>query len=102
MLNPTLKHSWFEDLWAEGNEEQQGYITQVRRLVKELWVSDYRPSTSTSAPPPSAVDSEDLRDHLHTFKRRRTTPTGRIDALDNYLSMDCVHDTKESPLDVLQ
>lgn len=103
VLNPTLKHGWFEDLWSEGDEEQQGYILQVRKLVKELWISDYRPSaTPLPLVTTTAVDSEDLRDHLYQYKRRKVTTTGRVDALDNYLSIDCVTDTKEAPLDVLQ
>lgn len=104
VLNPTLKHGWFEDQWSEGTEEQQGYITQVRRMVKELWINEYRPTTlrtpaSTSTTMP---DSDDLRDYLHAFKRRKVLVSGHVDALDNYLSTDCVQDTVERPLNVLQ
>lgn len=101
VLNPTLKHGWFEDRWSEGSEEEQGYIEQVRTMVKELWISEYRPTPVSPPQPTTALDSQDLRDHLHTYKRRKTTTTLRSDALENYLSTDCVQDTTEAPLSVL-
>lgn len=109
VLNPTLKMGWFEDQWLDGTDEQQGYILQVRNLVKDLWVNDYRPSTSTAsqvtsaAPQTTALESNDLYDHLRAFKRRKIASTfSRIDALDTYLSTNCMEDTLEAPLDVLQ
>ena len=54
-------------------------------------------------PASTLVDSEDLREHLQAFKRRKVATTStRIDALDNYLSIDCVVDSPEEPIDVLQ
>jgi hypothetical protein len=52
VLNPTLKMGWFEDQWLDGTDEQQGYILQVRNLVKDLWTTALPLPPPLKSPPP--------------------------------------------------
>jgi hypothetical protein len=102
MLDPTRKHGWFEDIWGNGNEETQGYIIQVRKLVKELWTTDYKPATAIPLAR-SIADGEDLREHLYAFKRRKVSTSNHcVNALNKYLSTDCINDSLEAPINSLK
>jgi hypothetical protein len=121
MLNPTLKHRWFEQLWQEGTIEQQQWIQDVLKQVKELWQSEYKrasttsihsrpratPSLSTVRRSAAASDKqrtieETFMERLADFKRVKfNNGTCSIDALDEYLLADNIYLDDDTKFDCL-
>ncbi|KJZ68504.1 hypothetical protein HIM_12105 [Hirsutella minnesotensis 3608] len=59
-LNPTLKCQWYKETWTD--EQKRAWIPDVTKLVRELWLDEYRgrhsrkmASVSASSAPTSSV-----------------------------------------------
>ncbi|KAK5110036.1 hypothetical protein LTR85_001794 [Meristemomyces frigidus] len=119
-LNPTMKHRWFQEKWANGTAEQKAWLPQIDTQVKTLWLSDYKLSNTTTtsafvsqrpvesnsraaALSSTQVGIEDaFMERLAEFKRMKIN-SDVLDThpLDEYLQTDNLDNTDHEKFDVL-
>ncbi|KAF9766963.1 hypothetical protein IL306_000532, partial [Fusarium sp. DS 682] len=102
-LNPTLKNQWYIETWTD--EEKKSGIPSVTKLVRGLWLEEYRgrhstkhTSVSASFCPtlPAPVRKEKAFVAVKSHKRLKlrhealTTDPPAVDLLDQFLETDVI------------
>jgi hypothetical protein len=114
-LNSTLKGQWYVETWTD--ETKRLWIPGVTRLVKELWLEEYRGrrsikpvSASTSVAPTSSasVRKEKAFVAVKSHKRlklrheTRATDVSAMDLLDQFLGTDVIPLGEDESFDVIK
>ncbi|GKU09514.1 unnamed protein product, partial [Fusarium langsethiae] len=102
-LNPTLKNQWYIETWTD--EEKKSWIPSVTKLVRGLWLEEYRgrhstkhTSVSASFCPtlPAPVRKEKAFVAVKSHKRLKlrhealATDPPAVDLLDQFLETDVI------------
>ncbi|XP_044721769.1 Ribonuclease H-like protein [Hirsutella rhossiliensis] len=114
-LNPTLKSQWYVEAWTD--EEKRLWIPGVTRLVRELWLEEYRgrhstkqASVSASPGPTSSVSVRKEKPFAAVKSHKRlklrhevgSTDLPAIDLLDQFLETDVIRLGEEESFDVIK
>ncbi|KJZ68940.1 hypothetical protein HIM_08228 [Hirsutella minnesotensis 3608] len=114
-LNPTLKCQWYNETWTD--EQKRAWIPDVTKLVRELWLDEYRgrhsrkmASVSASSAPASSVPIRKekafaaVKSHKRLKLRHEVVSTDlpAIDLLDQFLETDVIRLGEDETFDVIK
>jgi hypothetical protein len=114
-LNPTLKNQWYIETWTD--EEKKSWIPSVTKLVRGLWLEEYRgrhstkhTSVSASFCPtlPAPVRKEKAFVAVKSHKRLKlrhealATDPPAVDLLDQFLETDVIRLGEDETFDPIR
>ena len=98
-MNPTLKDQWYTEAWA-ADEDKKSWIPTVTKLVKELWLEEYKgkfsATTKTALRSSTAPRKEKafaaVKNHKRLKLHHNVPPEEpSIDLLEEFLKTNVIH-----------